>query len=151
MRDDSGEKSCISFMAREVQPVVKPAKDRVEEKKKARPLDPARTAATEGWRTRPRPCTPRAEPAVSFGGPLAEETFQMANGEEPVEKVPMASSRVTVTSEDSVNSNLATLMVYSKVSGHYFDDAIIRDLKHRLQNCLNASHYAKFSLPGELC
>ena len=58
----------------------------------------------------------------------------MANDEEPVEKALMASSSVAVTSEDSVNSNLATLMVDSEVSGHYFDDAIIRDLKHCLQD-----------------
>ena len=47
MRDDSDEKSCISFMAREVQPAAKPAKARVEEKG-ARPPDPVSTAATGG-------------------------------------------------------------------------------------------------------
>ena len=34
----------------------------------------------------------------------------MANDEEPVEKALMALSSVAVTSEDSANSNLATLM-----------------------------------------
>ena len=34
----------------------------------------------------------------------------MANDEEPVEKALMASSSVTITSEDSASSNLATLM-----------------------------------------
>ena len=57
----------------------------------------------------------------------------MANDEEPVEKALVASSSVAVTFEDSVNSNFATLMVGSGASGHYFDDAIIRDIKHRLQ------------------
>ena len=52
VRDDSDEKPCISFMAREVQPAAKPAKARVEEKG-ARPSDPVSTAATGGWRTRP--------------------------------------------------------------------------------------------------
>ena len=58
----------------------------------------------------------------------------MANGEEPVEKVLMASSSDAGTSEDSVNSNLATLMVDSGASGHYLDDAIALDLKHHLQD-----------------
>ena len=35
---------------------------------------------------------------------------------------------------NSVNSNLATLMVDSGTSGHYFDGAIIRNLKHHLQD-----------------
>ena len=39
-----------------------------------------------------------------------------------------------VTSEDSVNNPLATLMVDSGASGHYFDDIIIHSLKRRLQN-----------------
>ena len=53
VRDDSDEKSCISFLAREVQPAAKPAKARVEEKKGARPFDSVSTAATEGWKIRP--------------------------------------------------------------------------------------------------
>ena len=93
----------------EPQPVAKPAKVRVEEKR-ARPFGPGSTAATEGWRTRPWPFTPRAGQAISIGGPVAEETFGMANDEEPVEKALMASSSVAVTSKDSANSNLATLM-----------------------------------------
>ena len=153
MRDDSDEKPCISFLAREVQPVAKSAKARVEEEKGARPYGPVQTAATEEWRTRPWPFTPRAEPqpvtkpakvrveekgarpfglvstaategwrtrpwpftpragqAIFIGGPVAEETFGMANDEEPVEKGLVASSSVAVTSKDSANSNLATLM-----------------------------------------
>ena len=57
----------------------------------------------------------------------------MANDEEPVEKALVASSSVANAFEDSVNSNLATLMVASGASGHYFDDDIIRDIKNRLQ------------------
>ena len=53
VRDDSDEKPCISFLAREVQPATKPAKARVEEEKGARPFGPVQTASTEGWRTRP--------------------------------------------------------------------------------------------------
>ena len=144
VRDDSDEKPCISFLAREVQPAAKPAKDRVEEAKGARPFGPVQTAATEGWRTRPWPFTPRAEPqpvtksakarvkekearpfgpvstaategwrtrpwpfilhaeqAIYIGGPVAEESFGMANDEELVEKALMALSSVTVISEDS--------------------------------------------------
>ena len=62
VRDDSDEKPCISFLAREVQPAAKSAKARVEEEKGARLFGPVQTAAIEGWRTRPWPLTPRAEP-----------------------------------------------------------------------------------------
>ena len=182
MRDDSNEKPCTSFLAREVQPAAKPAKARVEEEKGARPFDPVvcelqpaikpakarvkkekgarpfgpvSTAVTEGWRTRPWPFTPhaelqpatkpakarvrkekgarpfgpvsiaateewktrpwpftpRAEQAISFGGPVAKETFGVrANDEETVEKALMALSSVAVTSEDSANSNVVPLM-----------------------------------------
>ena len=147
MRDDSDEKPCIPFMAREVQPAAKRAKARVEEKG-ARPSGPVSTAVTGGWRTRPWPFTPRAEPIISFGGPVAEETFGMANDEEPGEKALGASPSVTVTSEDSVNSNLATLMVDSGASGHYFDDAIIRDLKHRLQDYVHLTKPRKILTAG---
>ena len=64
--------------------MTKPAKARVEEKG-ARPFGPVSTAATEGWRTRPWPFTPRAEQAISFGRPVAKESFGMANDEESVE------------------------------------------------------------------
>ena len=89
--------------------MTEPVKARVEEKG-ARPFGPVSTAATERWRTRPWPFTPRAEQAISFGGSVAEGMFGMANDEEPVEKALMASSSVAVTSKDSSNSNLATLM-----------------------------------------
>ena len=153
VRDESDEKLCIPFLAREVQPAAEPAKARVEEEKRARPFgpvqkaategwntrpwpfipraepqpmtkpakarveekrarsfDPVSTAATEGWRTRPWPFTPRAGQAISVGGPVAEETFGMANDEEPVEKALVAPSSVAVTSKDSANSKLAILM-----------------------------------------
>ena len=62
VQDDSDEKPCVSFLAREVQPEAKPAKVRVEEEKGARPFGPVSTAAAEGWRTRPWTFTPHAEP-----------------------------------------------------------------------------------------
>ena len=89
--------------------MTKPAKARVEEKG-VRPFGLVSTAATEGGRTRHWPFTARAEQAISIGGPVAEETFGMAKDEEPVEKALVASSLVAVTSKDSVNSNLATLL-----------------------------------------
>ena len=93
----------------EPQPATKPAKARVEKEKRARPFGPVWTAATEGWRTRPWSFAPRAEQVISSGGPVAEETFGMANDEESVEKALMASSSVAVT-ENGANSNLATLI-----------------------------------------
>ena len=92
-----------------------------------------------GVRTRLWSFTPRAEPALSFGGSVAEETsnlcymFGMTNDEKPVAKALMALSSIASISEERVNSDLTTLMVDSGASGHYFDGAIIRDLKHRLQ------------------
>ena len=94
----------------------------------------------EGWRTRLWPFVPRTEPVTSFEGPVAEKTsnicytFGMANEDETVERAFMASSSVAVTSEDSVNSNFAIFMVDNGASGHFFDDAIVCDFKHRLQD-----------------
>ena len=154
VRNESNEKPCISFLAREVQPAAKPAKARVGEVKRARLFGPVSTVATEGWRTRPWPFTLRAEPqpatklakarveeekggrpfglvstpategwrirpwlftsraeqVIFFGGPVAKETLGRANDEEPVENTLPASSSVAVTSKNSANSNLATLM-----------------------------------------
>ena len=94
--------------------MTKPVKARVKEKG-ARPFGPVSTAATEGWRTRPWPFIPRAGQAISIGGPEAEETFGMANDEEPVEKALMVSSLVAVTSKDSANSNLVTPMAPAEI------------------------------------
>ena len=58
----------------------------------------------------------------------------MADDEESVEAALMALSSAAITSQDSVNSNLVIIMVDSGASGHYFDDVIFRDLKHRLQD-----------------
>ena len=76
-------------------------------------------------------------------------TPRMANDEEPIEKALVASSSVTVTSEDSVNSNLATLLMDSGASGHYFDDAIIRDFKHRLQDSVHLATPRMMLTAGE--
>ena len=148
MRDDNDENPCISFPVRKVQPATKLAKARAEEEEKgARSFGPAPIAVMEGWRIPRWLFTPRAESAVSTVGPVAEEKsnlcymFGMANDEEPVEKALVASSPATITSADSVNSNLAILMVDSGASGHSFKDAIIRDLEYRLQD------YVHFTLP----
>ena len=58
----------------------------------------------------------------------------MTADEEPVEKALMALSSAAITFQDSVNSSFVTTMVDSGASGYYVDDAIIRNLKHRLQN-----------------
>ena len=100
---------------REVQPATEPTKAR-EGGEGGPVIWPSLDSSTKGWRTRSWPFTPRAEQAISFEGPVAEEKlnlcymFRMANAEEPVEKAFMASSSVAITFEDSVNSSLATLM-----------------------------------------
>ena len=79
-------------------------------------------------------------PVNSFRGPVAEETsnlcylVEIAKDGEPVKKALMASPPAMSTSQDSVNSNLVTFSVDSGASGHYFDDAIIREVRHRLQD-----------------
>ena len=124
MRDDSDDTPCISFLAREVQPEAKLVKAYMEEESGVQVFGPVRTGATGGGETHPWSFTPRAERAVSFGGSVAEAksnlyyTFGMANDEEPVNKVFMASSSVDVTSDDSVNGNPVTLSVARRASGH---------------------------------
>ena len=147
VRDASDEKPCISLLAREVQPAAKPANARVEKEKGARPFGPVPTVATEGWRTRPWSFTPRAEPAISFRGPVAEEnsntcyTFGMANDEEPVEKALMALLLVAVTSEDSVTAERQAST--STTPSSETPNTICRT------TCV-LQHPARFSLPGEL-
>ena len=58
--------------------------------------------------------------------------FGTADDEEPVEKIIMTSSSAFITSQDSVNNSFVIIMVDSGASDHFFDDAIIRDLKHCL-------------------
>ena len=126
-------RSLASHSRQERSSLTKSTKARVEEEKGPRPFGPAPTVATEGWKPHPWPFTPRAELTISFERTIAEETFKMANGEEPVERALITSSSAVATSVDSANSNLVTLMVDNRASGHYPDDAIIRDLKHSLQ------------------
>ena len=157
VRDDSDEKLCLSFSVREVQSATKPVEAQVGEEKGAWSFGPVPTAATEGWSTRLWPFTPRAEPAISFGGPVAKgkpnlcRVFGMVDDKEPVEKALTASSSAAITPQDSVNSNLVIIMVDSGASGHYFDDIIIGHLKHRLQGYVHVASPEKLSLPGELC
>ena len=75
--------------------------------------------------------------------------FGMADNKEPVEKVSMALSSAAITIKDSANSNLTTISVDSGASGHYFDDAIIRDLKHRLKGHVHLATPRTFSTAGE--
>ena len=74
MRDESDEKPCISFSAREVQPATKSAKPQVEEEKGTSQFGLALTTATEGWSAYPWPFTLRPKLAIPFGGPVADET-----------------------------------------------------------------------------
>ena len=72
----------------------------------------------------------------------------VVDDEETVEKTLMASSSAAITSKNSVNSNLITIMVDSRESGHYFDNAIIRDLKHRLQDYVHLATFRKIITAG---
>ena len=77
-------------------------------------------------------------------------TFGMANNEEPVENALIASSSAAITSEDELKSNLLALIVDSGASGHYFDDLIIRNLKHCLQGSVHLTTPRKILPSGEL-
>ena len=126
----------------------------MDEEKRTWPFDPASTAAVEGWGARPWPFTPRSEPAISFEGLVAEEksslcyVFRMANAEEPAEKALIASSRPAITSQDSVNRNFVTIMVDNGASDHYFNDSIILNLKHCLQDCVHLATPHKILTAG---
>ena len=72
----------------------------------------------------------------------------MADNEKPVEKVVMASLSAAITSQDSVNNNLVTIMAYSKASDQYFDEAIIHDLKHRLRDYVHLATPHKILTSG---
>ena len=76
-------------------------------------------------------------------------TFGIGNDEEPVGNAFMSSSSAAISSQDSANINVITIMVDSGVSGHYFDDAIIRDLKNRLQDNVHLATPRKILTTGE--
>ena len=75
--------------------------------------------------------------------------FGIANDEEPIEKALTTSSSAAITSQDCVNSNLVAIMVDSGALGHHFNDAIIRDLKHCLQNYVHLARPRKIFTTGE--
>ena len=150
VRDDSDEKPYIIFMAREVQPAAKPAKARVEGKG-ARPSDPVSTAATGGRRTRPWSFTPRAEPIISLGGPVAEETFGMANDEGPVGKALGASpwSPLHPRTASTVISPPLWWTAERQATTSTMPSSATTNTVYRTTCILLRP--ARFSLPGELC
>ena len=91
VRDDSDEKPCISFSAREVQPATKSAKARVEEEEKTRPFGPVSTAAMKGWRSRLWPFTTRAEPQPATK--LAKARVEEQKGARPFGPVSTAATK----------------------------------------------------------
>ena len=133
---------------------IKPAKAHVDDEKRARLFSPDPTAATEGWSDRSWTFTPRAEPAISFGGRVAEEIsnlcymFGVADDEESIEKALIVSSSAAIASQDSVHCSLVTIMVDSRALGHYFDDVLVRDLKRRQQNYVHLATPRNILTPG---
>ena len=69
--------------------------------------------------------------------------FGTADDEEPVEKIIMTSSSAFIISQDSVNNNFVIIIVDSEASDHFFDDAILRDLKHCLQGYAHHATHRK--------
>ena len=62
----------------------------------------------------------------------------------------MASLSATITSQDNDNSSLVTIMVDNGASGHYFNDVIIRDPKHCLQDYVHLTLRKILSTGGAL-
>ena len=74
--------------------------------------------------------------------------FGMAKDEDTVETALVALSSVAITSQDSFNSHLVTIMADSGALGHHFDDDIIRDLTHRLQDYVHLATPRKIITTG---
>ena len=94
--------------------------------------------------SRPWPFEERAKPAISFE--VQEKSdFSYMNGETDGEggslygMAPMKSEPAEIERKPHESGNVVTVGVDSGASGHYFDDTIIPDLKHRLQNYISLS------------
>ena len=74
--------------------------------------------------------------------------FGMADDDEIVEKALMVLSSVVIPFQRSVNINLVTIIVDSGASSHYVDDAMIRDIKHRLQDYVHLAMHRKILIGG---
>ena len=74
--------------------------------------------------------------------------FGMADDEELVEKAFMVFSSAVIPFQNSVNINLVTIMVDSGASGHYVYDAIIIDIRHRLQDYVHLATPRKILTAG---
>ena len=77
--------------------------------------------------------------------------FGMTDDEESVDKTPMASSSTAIISQDSINNKLVTIMADNGASGHYFNDAIIRDLKHHQQDYVHLAMFRKIFTTEACC
>ena len=157
VRDESDENPYIPFSAREVQPAAKPTEAQVEEEMGAWLFESAPTVAMEGWSARPCPFTPRAEPAVMFGGLLAEEKpnlcymFGMADGEQSAEKAIMASSLATLPLRTATTATSSRLWWTAKrqattstTQPSVTSNTVCRTVCISLRS-------PRFSLSGELC
>ena len=128
--DDQPERPFISFTATEVHSTAAIAAEQSHNEE----MWPFSSLSA----SRPWPFEERAKPAISFG--VQEKSdFSYMNGETdgdggsfygmaPVEPEP---AEIECKPDESGN---VTVLVDSRASGHYFDDTIIPDLKHHLQD-----------------
>ena len=129
--DDKPERPYISFTATEVQSKTEPATEPRQENG-TWPFGPL-------TRARPWPCVEREKPAVLLGR-QDEPDPSYVYGETDSEGEPlygtalMASGPAAFEHKPSAGEDSVTVLVDNGTSGHYFDDLIIPNLKHRLLN-----------------
>ena len=127
---DQPQRPYISFTATEVHPTAAIAAEKIHNE--------------ETWSfsslsaSRPLPFEERAKPAISFG--VQEKSdFSYTNGGTDGEGgsfygMAPEPEPAEIERKPHVSGNVVTVLIDSGASGHYFDDSIISDLKHRSQD-----------------
>ena len=122
------ERPYMSFIATEVHPTAATAP---EQNHKAATWSFGSLSASRPW-----PFEERAKPAISFGGQEKPDFYMYGGtdgeGEPPYGMAPMESEPARIERNES--GNVVTVLVDNGASGHYFDDLIILELKHRLHD-----------------
>ena len=134
--DDQPECPYISFTAKEVHPT---AANAAEQSHKVESWPFGSLLASRPW-----PFEEQAKPAISFGGQEKSEFSYMYGGTDgegkPLYgKAPTESEPAEIERKPHERGNVVTVLVDSGASGHCFDDLIIPELKHRLQDYTSLS------------
>ena len=125
------ERPYMSFIATEVHPTAATAP---EQNHKAATWSFGSLSASRPW-----PFEERAKPAISLGGQEKPDFSYMygttdGEGEQLYDTALMASRPAEIERKPYVNGNVDAVLVDRGASGHYFDDLVIPELKHRIQD-----------------